>query len=348
MQLKKEFIEIVHDAWFDYDAGNRPIEHIADISAKVSTNHVFLLHLKSGEKVIGKLSYFGNFENFLEDHTLINALALNLPAPYEYFVSHSLTKQSQVYTYRYKDSLLDAWVVFYKPIRVDQSLPRKLEPPQIENLGRELAKFHQTCTYVAGVLPLWSKTMESDLNQLLELLETEMGQFEHRGKETTIRDQVAIFFENLEALGAPKFNTIPVFVDWNIGNFSIDKKGEFYSRWDYDWFRMSSRIMDFYFFSRVCSDAGDKTFFSYLIDPLMEDRFLIFLKAYHEVFPLTREEVLFMKEAYRFFILNYVIKDGRYFFHEIYASKLQMEVYTIYLPNIDKFDATQILQELGI
>ena len=52
MQLKKEFIEIVQDAWYDYDAGNRSISHIADISAKVSTNHVFMLHLESDEKVI--------------------------------------------------------------------------------------------------------------------------------------------------------------------------------------------------------------------------------------------------------------------------------------------------------
>ena len=153
MQLKKEFIEIVRDAWYDYDANNRPVVSIQDISAKVSTNHVFMIDLATGEKVIGKLSYFGNYENFLEDHTLINSLALNLPAPYEYFVSHSLTKQSQVYTYRYKDSLLDAWVVFYKPIRIDQALPKRLEKPQIENLGRELAKFHKTCTSIAGVLP---------------------------------------------------------------------------------------------------------------------------------------------------------------------------------------------------
>lgn len=348
MFFKKEFTEIVRDAWHDYDGHNRPVKSITDISAKVSTNHVFMIELENGERVIGKLSYFGNYENFLEDHTLINALALNLPAPYEYFVSHSLTKQSQVYTYRYKDSMLDAWVVFYKPIRVNKLLPRKLSVKQIEKLGSELAKFHKTCTSLSGVLPLWSKTMDSDMNQLLEIFETEVGKFEHRGNETIIREQVEVLFQNMKILGAQDFPTIPVFVDWNIGNFSIDGKGSFFSRWDYDWFRMSSRIMDFYFFSRVCSSAGDRTFFSYLIDPLMEPRFMTFLKAYHKVFPLSEQEVYFMKEAYRFFILNYVIKDGRYFFHEIYAGRLQMEAYTTYFPNIDKFDALPILKELGI
>lgn len=348
MLLKKEFTEIVRDAWLDYDGDSRPVKSISDISAKVSTNHVFMIELENGERVIGKLSYFGNYENFLEDHTLINALALNLPAPYEYFVSHSLTKQSQVYTYRYMDSLLDAWVVFYKPIRVSKMLPRKLSVPQIQTLGKELAKFHKTCTSLSGVLPLWSKTMPNDLNQLLEIMETDMGKFEHRGNESVIKHQLDLFFQNFDALGADKFATIPVFVDWNIGNFSVDKKGSFYSRWDYDWFRMSTRIMDVYFLSRVCSSAGDRTFFSYLIDPLMEKRFMIFLKAYHQEFPLSREEVLFMKEAYRFFILNYVIKDGRYFFHELYAGRLQMEAYNLYFPNIDKFDASSILKELGI
>ncbi len=348
MQLKKEFSEIVRDAWQDYDGDSRLVKSITDISAKVSTNHVFMIELENRERVIGKLSYFGSYENFLEDHTLINALALNLPAPYEYFVSHSLTKQSQVYTYRYKDSLLDAWVVFYKPIRVNKFLPRKLSIQQVQKLGRELASFHKTCTSLSGVLPLWSKTMPNDLRYLLEIMETDMGKFEHRGNEDVIKRQVNLFLENFEALGADNFDTIPVFVDWNIGNFSIDKKGAFYSRWDYDWFRMSSRIMDFYFFSRVCSSAGDRTFFSYLIDPLMEPRFMSFLKAYHQVFPLTEQEVYFLKEAYRFFILNYVIKDGRYFFHEIYSGRLQMEAYATYFPNIDKFDASPILKELGI
>lgn len=348
MLLKKDFTEIVRDAWFDYDGDTRPVKTITDISAKVSTNHVFMIELENGEKVIGKLSYFGNYENFLEDHTLINALALNLPAPYEYFVSHSLTKQSQVYTYRYVDSLLDAWVVFYKPIRVSKLLPRKLSKQQIETMGSELAKFHKTCTGLSGVLPLWSKTMDNDLLHLLEIMQTDIGQFEHRGYESFIKEQVDLFFENMDRLGAENFDTIPVFVDWNIGNFSVDRRGKFYSRWDYDWFRMSSRVMDFYFFSRVCSSAGDKTYFSYLINPLMEPRFMIFLKAYHKVFPLSEQEVYFMKEAYRFFILNYVIKDGRYFFHEIYSGRLQMEAYNTYFPNIDKFDPSLILKELGI
>ena len=97
---------------------------------------------------------------------------------------------------------------------------------------------------------------------------------------------------------------------------------ELFSRWDYDWFRMSSRMLDFYFFSRVVSDAGDKTVWSYLIGPMMEDRFLIFLSEYHQINPFIADEIRFLREVYRFFILNYVIKNGIYFFSEQYAKKL--------------------------
>lgn len=112
---------------------------------------------------------------------------------------------------------------------------------------------------------------------------------------------------------------------------------------------MGSRTLDFYFMARVTSDVGDRTVFSYLVNPLMEERFLIFLKNYHNVFPLTENEIRFLQEAYRFFILNYVIKDGRYFFHEIFASKLQQEAYELYFPSIEKvFNAEKILHSLKV
>ena len=111
---------------------------------------------------------------------------------------------------------------------------------------------------------------------------------------------------------------------------------------------MSSRVMDFYFFSRVCSTIGDREDFSYVIDPVNEDRFILFLREYHSVYPLSKNEILFIKEAYRFFIINYVIKDGRYFFHEIYASKLQREAYEIYFPRIDDFDGDKLLSALNL
>ena len=51
MLLKKEFTEIVRDAWRDYDGESRLVKSISDISAKVSTNHVFMIELENDEKV---------------------------------------------------------------------------------------------------------------------------------------------------------------------------------------------------------------------------------------------------------------------------------------------------------
>jgi hypothetical protein len=162
-----------------------------------------------------------------------------------------------------------------------------------------------------------------------------------------IREQCHKFLENTAFMTPETFEPIPVFVDWNIGNFSVTNNMVLHSRWDYDWFRVSSRIMDFYFFSRIVSEVGDQTIFSYDIDRLMEDRFLVFLKAYHEEYPLTEAEIRFLPESYRFFLLNYVVKYGRYFFHEVFSNRLQQEAYTRHLPTIEeKFDPDPILKAL--
>ena len=339
---------IIKLAWAGFD-NSKNIESVEDISAKVSTNHVFRVKFDNDDIIIAKLSYFGTYEHFKEDHQIIHTLANNLLYPFENVLAKSLVKDNEIYTYRYKDGLIDAWVIFYNPIRNLHRLPKRLEDDQIKKLGNELAKFHKACARVSTVLPKASKTLRSDIQDLLAILDTQTGQFEHRMHIDDLKKQCEIFLENRQKLVAGSIETMPVFMDWNIGNFSVTKKLELYSRWDYDWFRMSYRVMDFYFFSRVVSDAGDRTVFSYYIGPLMEDRFLLFLQEYHKVYPLTVNEVKFMKEAYRFFILNYVIKYGRYFFHRTYATKLQREAYEIYFPSIDaQFDEDKILKALNL
>ncbi|MEM6642972.1 MAG: hypothetical protein AAF616_08345 [Bacteroidota bacterium] len=334
MQRFIDFIEIVKDAWREYDA-SRPIATVEDISAKVSTNFVFRIRLKDETCIIAKLSYFGKFEHFVEDHTIVNALATNLPAPFENFVAKSLTKYGQLFVHRYTGNDVDAWVVFYNPIRVNQRPAKKQSEEQIRILGRELAQFHRACTNTRNALPPNHKQIKNDLDILRDILKTDVGQWEHRGNVKEIHRQCDLLEENFTLIGVDELPSIPVFVDWNIGNFSVDQDYQFFSRWDYDWFRMSTRVMDFYFFSRVCSSIGDRTIFSYLIDPLMEDRFTIFLKSYHAEFPLTEEEIKLIKECYRFFIINYVVKDGRYFFNEVYASRLQQEAFSLYFPQLD-------------
>jgi len=343
-----DFTAIVREAWRAYD-DTRTIVRIHDISARVSTNHVYQITFTDHSFIVAKLSYFGKYEHFVEDHTIINALSNNLPAPFENFLARSLVKGESLYVHRFQNQILDAWVVFYRPIQIKKRLPRRLDEDQIIKLGEQMALFHKACHNIRNTLPESSKTLKVDIDHLLRILETDYGKFEHRGNENEIKKQCGLFLQNRDLLGAMEFDKIPVFIDWNIGNFSVSSSFKLFSRWDYDWFRVSSRMMDFYFLSRVVSDIGDRTVFSYLTGPMMEDRFLLFLQSYHAHYPLTANEILFLKEAYRFFILNYVIKDGRHFFHEIFATKLQKEAYEIYFPSIDKdFNAEKILKALNL
>ena len=343
-----DFTEIIKEAWRAYD-DTREIVRAVDISAKVSTNHVYRVTFIDSSFIIAKLSYFGTFEHFAEDHSIIDTLSNNLHAPFENFLARSLAKGKTLFIYRFTNNLLDAWVVFYRPIQIKKRLPRRLDEEQIVKLAEQIALFHKACYSIRNTLPQSSKTLQFDINHLLRIIETDTGKFEHRMHIDDIKKQSDLFFKNTDALNMQQFGKIPVFVDWNIGNFSVTSSFKLFSRWDYDWFRMESRMMDFYFLSRVVSDIGDRTVFSYYIGPLMEERFLLFLKTYHSVYPLHETEIRFLKEAYRFFILNYVIKDGRHFFHEIFATKLQKEAYKIYFPSIEKeFDAEVILKALNI
>jgi hypothetical protein len=343
-----DFTTIVKEAWQAYD-DTRKIVRIEDISAQVSTNHVYRITFTDRALIVAKLTYFGRYEHFVEDHAIINSLSNNLPAPFENFLSRPLMKGGSLYVHRFQNQVIDAWVVFYRPIQIKKRLPKRLDEEQIEKLGEQMGLFHKACTQIKNTLPPSSKTLKFDVDYLLRILETDYGKFEHRQHENEIKKQCNLFFENREKLNAHDFDKIPVFIDWNIGNFSVTSSFKLFSRWDYDWFRLSTRMMDFYFFSRVVSDVGDRTVFSYVSSTLMEDRFIRFLKAYHAAFPLTIPEILFLKEAYRFFILNYVVKDGRHFFHEIFATKLQKEAYDIYFPSLDTtFNADKIITALNL
>jgi Ser/Thr protein kinase RdoA (MazF antagonist) len=343
-----DFSNIVKKAWEGYDA-SKTIRLIEDISAMVSTNHVYRITFDDDDIIIAKLSYFGKFEHFKEDHRIIQTLANNLLYPFENLLARSLLKNNRVYIYHYKHGKTDAWVVFYNPTRILNRLPRRLDDNHIKKLGQQVGKFHKACSRVKNVLPKSSKTLRTDISTLLGQLNSNEKQFGSAMQVDFLKYHCETFLKNRSKYNMSSFEIIPVFIDWNIGNFSVTPGLELYSRWDYDWFRMSYRVLDFYFFSRVVSDIGDRTVFSYVINTMMEDRFIIFLKEYHKVNPLTADEIRFMKEAYRFFILNYVIKDGKFFFSDQYAEKLQSEAFNVYLPSVDRdFDAEKIIDALKL
>ncbi len=343
-----DFHTIIKKAWYEFDS-SREIAQIVDISAKVSTNHVYRIRLKDKNFIVAKLSYFGKFEHFVEDHSIINTLSNNLPSPFENFLARSLMKGDKLFVHRHKNEVIDAWVVFYRPIHIKNKLPKRLNHNQIEKLAVQTAHFHKACDTVKATLPESSKTMQDDIHDLLQLLDDNSSKYDFPIHRKLIKKHCELFLENYDRLNADSLESIPVFVDWNIGNFSVTPNFKLFSRWDYDWFRVSTRMMDFYFFSRVSSDVGDKTVFTYNSSVMMEDRFIRFLKSYHKVFPLNGTEIRFLKEAYRFFILTYVIKYGKFFFHEIFANKLQKEALEEHLPSLDEiFNPEPLLKALNL
>lgn len=341
--MRKNYKKIIRYAWRAYDH-TRQIKKIKNISADVSTNQVYRLLMEDGNELIAKITVFGSFENFAEDHTIINVLANNLPVRYANFLSRALMKGPNIFFHRHVTDDQDAWVIFYRPIHILEQSPRRLTEDQVVTLGREIAHFHQDCSLVSHTLPRSDRDMTTDVSALLQSAKTDYP--EHFD---LIEQHCRLFLENTFRNNVFGFQKIPVFIDWNIGNFSIDAQGHLASRWDYDWFRMSSRVTDFYFLSRVVSDIGDRSVFTYEVDRLLEERFILFLQAYHEVFPLSRPEVRFIKEAYRFFLLNYVLRLGRYFFRPEIATKLSLEVLKDHLPTLDaKFDQDHLLSALKL
>src|SRR5919112_2862253 len=199
-----DFTAIVKEAWLAYDS-TREIARIVDISAMVSTNHVYRVTFVDGNFIIAKLSYFGKYEHFVEDHSIIDTLSNNLPAPFENFLARSLAKGKFLYVYRFQNQILDAWVVFYRPIAIKKRLPKRLDEEQIVKLGEQVAMFHKACHSIRNTLPPSSKTLKSDVDHLLRILETDYGRYEHRMHIDEIKQQAETFIKNSQQLKADEF-----------------------------------------------------------------------------------------------------------------------------------------------
>jgi hypothetical protein len=322
------------------------IKNLIEVSANVSTNSVYRVVLESGHELIAKASSYGSYVHFRQDHKLIvqwNRLMGG--TRFSRFLAPVILKDHEAFTYRE-----GVWfVVFYEKAPFYDFLPKRITPDQVRALGRELAHFHVTSAIAAKRMNRSWKSVGSDIASLFDALGNRSWRLE-RGfddsTEVTLRAQCETFLNNAEKLGYHSFDKVPILIDWNIGNFSVglEQQGfRLYTRWDYDWFRIEPRTFDFYFCARVVRSEGDKTLFSYTADPLFEPPFGSFLQQYHRVNPLSENEVLFLKEAYRFFILNYVIRSGEHFFRRGYCSRLQTEALENYLPRLETFDFQRLL-----
>ena len=340
--------QLIATAWSEYD-GKRTIDNLVEVSAHVSTNRVFRVVFDDSTHIVAKISSYGSYFLFAEDHDrLFTSAQLLRGSRWEGFLAEVLPRDGHAYTW-YDGTY---WVAFYTDVERAMQLPSILNDDQIGNLAREIASFHRECSQIAGSLPATSNSVKGDAIHLLDQLSHEFAA-EHFGLH---HDDIEIakrstheFLLHLERIRFDEWEKIPVLVDWNLGNFSVKHQGsqfELFSRWDYDWFRIDTRMLDFYFFSRVSSETGDKTSFTYSPHTLLEPRFIKFLRQYHEVFPLAKRELLFLPWAYRFFILNYVIREGAKFFREDISVKFRKDATRIYLPMLDDFDASPLLAVL--
>ena len=304
--------------------------------------------------MIAKSSNYGSFFLFAEDHDRLHrANQLLEGGPYERFMAGVLTDKDGK-PYLWYDG--EMWAVFYEQVAAKDRLPDVLTDPQVSRLGVELAGFHRACSGIAHLMPPPSKTAKSDAVNLFEMLGARSAgeQFGlDQSRLDLVRRHAHRFLMAVHESGYDYWPKIPVLIDWNLGNFSVefepDNPDEFilFSRWDYDWFRIESRLLDFYFLSRVSSRTGDRSTFTYGSHTLLEPRFRRFLRAYHRSFPLGSPEVLFLKEAYRFFLLNYVIREGRHFFRYEFWQQLLHDVVDIHLPALDDLDLSPLLDELS-
>jgi Ser/Thr protein kinase RdoA (MazF antagonist) len=345
-ELTPDVPEILVEAWREYGDPRR-LTAAQEISARVSTNRVYRLVLSDGKEYVAKVSSFGSFVHFRQDHQRIQEWSrLLVGGGFRNFLARVAERGGQAFVFKRERR----WVAFYEKVGFYDFLPPILSDLEIAALGRNLAHFHRASLRAATSMgPTW-KTAGSDIASLYDLLDAP----EWRGdrgiggkEEALLRRHCDLFLSSLESgpyYGWPK---LPILIDWNIGNFSVgfDADGfKFYSRWDYDWFRMEPRMFDFYFASRVVREGGDQTVFSYTTGPLFEPRFIAFLRAYHAVFPLSEPEILFLEDGYRFFILNYVVHSGEHFFRPAIWQRLLRESLDTYLPSLDGIDFRPVAQ----
>ncbi len=337
---------------------HRTVESVVEVSALVSTNRVYRLRLSDGSHLFVKASTFGSYFLFREDHDRIRRLAQALsepssPSRFDAFLARPIERDGRVVT-TYDGTV---WAVAYEEVERRTQLPKILETGHIDTLAYEIAHFHLACAQAArgsdalAPIPPASTSIKTDIIRLLDLGRDRLAARTlrlDREQLDTVRRHAHRFLVALDDLGYDDMARIPVLVDWNLGNFSINVTGpkpedfELFTRWDYDWFRTEPPWLDFYFLSRVSSQTGDRTQFTYGMHTLQEPRFQRFLAAYQEVNPMTDRDIAFLRETYRFFILHYVIANGDLFFQRDIASKLRNEAISIELPMIESADLSHL------
>jgi hypothetical protein len=117
----------------------------------VSTNRVYRLILDTGDTVVAKVSNYGSFFLFAEDHDRLHrATRLLAGTRYERFLA-SMLSDDKGGPYIFYDG--EYWATLYEEVPIGDRLPRILTEAQIDNLAIEMAEFHHACHEVGSQIP---------------------------------------------------------------------------------------------------------------------------------------------------------------------------------------------------
>ncbi len=116
--------QAVDEAWAAY-GDPRSIRSADEVSANVSTNRVYRLHLDDGSTVVSKVSSYGSYFLFVEDHEQLNRCAKLLRTTrFAGMLADIWSRDGRIFTW-YDQHM---WAVFYDDVPRNDSLPRVLDP----------------------------------------------------------------------------------------------------------------------------------------------------------------------------------------------------------------------------
>src|SRR5258706_14915780 len=133
--MASEIPKIIRTAWKAY-GDRRELVDAIDISATVSTNLVYRVILEDRKEFIAKISNYGSYVHFRQDHQRIDRwIHLLSGSRYTGFLAPIFQKDGKAFTFR--DGNL--WTVFYEKSPFYDFLPRVLTDEHVQALGQEMA-----------------------------------------------------------------------------------------------------------------------------------------------------------------------------------------------------------------
>ena len=122
-------LQAVHAAWAAY-GDPRQIVSADEVSANVSTNRVYRVHLEDGATLVSKVSSYGSYFLFVEDHERLHRCATLLEHTRfagmlaDVWMQHTVADGHPQRIYTWYDGSI--WAVFYDDVPRGESLPRVL------------------------------------------------------------------------------------------------------------------------------------------------------------------------------------------------------------------------------